>query len=88
LTVFGLDVEIADDVDALASSDVFEGDPGATHGVDVADRRPVQHGDGAARPPEEDRGQRIALIVACPGVDVEDDLPLRGRLDVVAVAQR
>src|SRR5260370_20465250 len=83
---FGLDRQIADDVDALAGGGVLKSYPGRPDDVDLTDRCAIQLCDRSAGPAEEDVGDRGPLVVAGASVDVEHDLPGGTRLHAVEVA--
>src|SRR4029079_17916665 len=82
----GLDGDVADDVDALAGRHVLDCDARRAHRVHLTDSWSVKIRDRPARLAEEDGGERLVLRRAAALVQVEDDLPLRARLDVVEVA--
>ena len=56
---FGLDGEVAGNVDALPGFYVFDGDACGPDGVDLPDGRPVELADRAPGAPEEDVSQRV-----------------------------
>src|SRR5205814_156873 len=66
----------------------LERDPCPPYGVHRADRRTVEARNGATSSTEEDVGEDFVLCVVGAVIHVQHDLPLRGRLDIVSVAQR
>jgi hypothetical protein len=79
------DSETAHDIDPLSGSNVFQGDPGPPYGEHFANRRPVQPSDAPSSSAKEDLGQCVVLGIVGILVDVEDDVPLSARYNVVEV---
>src|SRR5262249_57764735 len=77
---FGLDPQVADDIDALARRGVLQGDAGRPDGADLADGRAVKPCDRPAGPAEEDIGQPDPPLAPGGRVHVEHAIPRGARL--------